>query len=145
MSARNDVPPDTLGVDLREDGVAVEYLDGREAFYRGVPETVPGSVRTAPGTDAHVLVTDETETRGVLVYVNDLKTHDDILAETGVGRFVLDQGEETVLFPGVRAAVEAHRVEVSVDFTVTDGRVFVFEEDELGERSYEVVPESEGD
>jgi len=31
------------------------------------------------------------------------------------------------------------RVEVSVDFEVTDGRVFVFEEDEMGERSYELV------
>jgi hypothetical protein len=29
-----------------------------------------------------------------------------------------------------------------VDFDVADGRIFVFEEDELGERSYEVVPET---
>ena len=140
MSARNDVPPDTLSVDLREEGVAVEYLDGREAFYRGVPETVEDGVRTAPGKDVHVLVTDESETRGVLMYVNDLNTHDDILEDTGVGRILVDEGEERVVFPGVRARDEAHRIEVSVDFTVADGRVFVFEEDELGEHSYEVVP-----
>jgi len=143
MSARNDVPPSTLGIELREDGVTVEYLDGREVFYRGVPETVEGSVRTAPGKEVHVLVTDESETQGVLVYVNDLNTHDDILEGTGVGRMLVDQGEETVLFPGVRAAATSHRVEISVDFAVADGRVFVFEEDELGERSYEVVPEDD--
>jgi hypothetical protein len=143
MSARNDVPPSTLGVELREDGVAVEYLDGREVFYRGVPEAVEGSTTTAPGKDVHVLVTDESETQGVLLYVNDLNTHDDILEDTGVGRLLVDQGEEAVLFPGVQAAVTSHRVEVSVDFTVADGRVFVFEEDELGERSYEIVPEDD--
>jgi hypothetical protein len=143
MSARNDVPPSTLGVELREDGVAVEYLDGRDVFYRGVPEAVAGSVTTAPGKEVHVLVTDESETQGVLMYVNDLNTHDDILEGTGVGRMLVDQGEETVLFPGVRAAATSHRIEVSVDFTVADGRVFVFEEDELGERSYEIVPADE--
>jgi hypothetical protein len=143
MSARNDVPPDTLSVDLREDGVAVEYLDGREVFYRGVPEAVEGGVRTAPGKDVHVLVTDESESRGVLMYVNDLNTHDDILETTGVGRILVDEGEERSVFPGVRASDEAHRIEVSVDFTVADGRVFVFEEDELGERSYEIVPDEE--
>mgnify|MGYP000265357410 CR=1 FL=1 len=141
MSARNDVPPDTVGVDLREDGVVVEYLDGREAFYRGVPEKVAGSVRTAPGKEVHVLVTDPSGTQGVLVYVNDLNTHDDILADTGVGRVMVDDGDAETLFPGVVARVESHRVEVAVDPGAVDGRVFVFEEDELGERSYEVVAE----
>ena len=143
MSARNDVPPSTLGIDLTEDGVVVEYLDGREAFYRGVPSAAEESVRTAPGKDVHVLVTDESENQGVLMYVNDLNTHDDILEESGVGRLFVEDGEEAVVFPGVRARNEAHRIEVSVDFEVADGRVFVFEEDELGERSYEVVPGEE--
>ncbi len=31
------------------------------------------------------------------------------------------------------------RTAVEVDYDVTNGRVFVFEEDELGERSYEIV------
>jgi len=139
MSARNDVPPDTLGVELTEDGVAVTYLDDREAFYRGVPETVAGSVRTAPGKEVHVLITDATETQGVLVYVNDLNTHDDILETTGVGRVIVDDGDEESLFPGVVAHVDSHRVEVDVDTAAVDGRVFVFEEDELDERSYEIV------
>ncbi len=139
MSNRSDIPPDTVSVDLTEDGVAVEYLDGRTAFYHGVPSKVVESVTTAPGKDTHVLITDQTETSGILVYVNDLRTHDDIIEESGVGRVILDDGEEDELFPGVTVRDQQMRVEVSVDFEVTDGRVFVFEEDELGERSYEIV------
>ena len=140
MSLRDDVPPDTLGVDLREEGVTVEYLDGREVFYRGVPQRVEEGLRTGPGKDVHVLVTDPTGTQGVLTYVNDRLTTAEILEETGVGRVIIEDGDEQSLFPGVRAAVEAHRVTISVDSGAVDGRVFVFVEDELGEESYEVVP-----
>ncbi|MFC6973422.1 DUF5796 family protein [Halomicroarcula sp. GCM10025709] len=143
MSNRSDIPPDSLSVELTEDGVVVEYLDGRRVYYYGVPQAVEGSVRTPPGKDTHVLVTDEAETTGILVYVNDLRTHDDILEETGVGRVILDDGESDELFPGVTVRDEQMRVVVDVDFAVADGRIFVFEEDELGERSYEVVPENE--
>ncbi|MFB6222263.1 MAG: DUF5796 family protein [Haloarcula sp.] len=139
MSNRSDIAPDTVSVELTEDGVVVEYLDGRQAFYHGVPTAVEQSVRTAPGKDTHVLITDQTETSGILVYVNDLRTHDDILEDTGVGRVILDDGDEDELFPGVTVRDHQMRTEVEVDFDVTDGRVFVFEEDELGERSFEVV------
>ena len=140
MNIREDVPPDTVGVELTEDGVTVEYLDGREAFYHGVPQRREGSVTTAPGKQAHVLVSDASETEGILVYVNDRVTHEDILESTGVGRVLLDPGEATTVFPGVRAVSESHRVRVEVDFEAVDGRVFVFEEDEMGEQSFEVVP-----
>jgi hypothetical protein len=139
MSARNDVPPDTLGVELTEDGVAVEYLDGREVFYRGVPTAIEDRVRAAPGKDVHVLVTDQTETQGIMLYINDLNTHDDILEETGVGRVMVEDGEEETLFQGVTASAKAHRIEIEADLSVVDGRVFVFAEDEMGERSYEIV------
>jgi hypothetical protein len=139
MSFRSDVSPQTLGVDLTEDGIVVEYLDGREAFYRGVPTKADGSVRTAPGKDVHVLVTDPTETEGVLVYVNDRNTHDDILESSGVGRVLLEPGEETAVFPGVDVSNENHRVVVEADPETARGRVFVFEEDEMGERSFEIV------
>ncbi|WP_226013124.1 DUF5796 family protein [Halomicrobium salinisoli] len=139
MSHRTDVPPDTMGVELREDGVVVEYNDGREAYYRGVPQKVEGELTTAPGKDVHVLVTDPSETQGVLVYVNDLNTHDDILEDSGVGRVILDDGEEDELFPGVVVSDSEMRVTVDVDHETVRGRVFVFEEDELGERSFELV------
>ena len=141
MSNRSDIAPSTLSVELTEDGVAVEYLDGRTAFYHGVPSKVEESVRTAPGKDTHVLITDETETTGILVYVNDLRTHDDIIEDSGVGRVILQDGAEDELFPGVTVRDHQMRVEVDVDFDVADGRVFVFEEDEMGERGFEVVPD----
>lgn len=141
MSARNDVSPDTLGVELTEDGIVVEYTDGREVFYNGVPQKVEGTLRTQPGKLVQVLVTDPTETEGVLMYVNDRNTHDSILEETGVGRVMLDPGEEEELFPGVDAHADGYAVEIEADPEVARGRVFVFEEDEMEERSYEFVKE----
>jgi hypothetical protein len=142
MSAphRNDVAPSTLSVALLEEGVEVEYTDGRRTLYRGVPEKVPGTLTTKPGRDLHVLVTDPTDSEGVLVYVNDRKTHDDILESTGVGRVVLDQDEDEELFPGVVVRrVGELRYEVEADPETARGRVFAFVEDDWGEDSYEFV------
>jgi hypothetical protein len=138
---RSDIPPDTVAVALDEGGVSVEYTDGRTTFYHGVPERVEESIRTPPGKDVHVLVTDPSETEGVLTYVNDLKTHDDILQDSGVGRVILDSGEETELFPGVRVEMDGHAVVVTADHDAIDGRVFVFAEDPRSEHRYELVPE----
>jgi hypothetical protein len=143
MEGRSEVAPDTLPVELQEDGVLVEYTDGREVFYRGVPEKVSGTLATPPGKDVHVLVTDASDTQGVLVYVNERKTEDGILEETGVGRVLLDREERAAVFPGVAVTDVGNglRVEVEVeDPEVVDGRVFVFAEDGMSEHSYEVVP-----
>ncbi|MFB6105740.1 MAG: DUF5796 family protein [Halobacteriaceae archaeon] len=139
MSARNDVSPSTLPVELAAEGVYVEYLDGRRVFYNGVPEKREGTVRCQPGKEVQVLVTDPTETEGVMLYVNDLNTHDDILESTGVGRIMLDADEEAEPFPGVTVRVDGYAVEVTADVDRARGRVFVFEEDELGERAFELV------
>ena len=88
-----------------------------------------------------VLVTDPTETEGVMMYVNDRDTHDEILESTGIGRVLLDSGEEEELFPGVTVRLEGYAVEVEADPEVARGRVFVFSEDERGESSYELVTE----
>lgn len=143
MSARSDIAPSTLGVQLLEEGVEVEYLDGRTILYRGVPEQISGTLRTPPGKNVHLLVTDPTETEGVMMYINDRDTHDDILESTGVGRVLLDQEESEELFPGVavrRAGVE--RFEIDADPEAARGRVFVFAEDEWGETSYELINET---
>ncbi|KPN31919.1 hypothetical protein SY89_02676 [Halolamina pelagica] len=140
MSNRNDVAPGTVGVDLREEGVVVEYDDGRDTLYRGVPSAEAGSVRTGPGKECHVLVTDPTETEGVMLYINDLKTEDEILEDTGVGRVMLESGAEEEVFPGVTARhVEGRRIEVEADPEEARGRVFVFVEDDWGEQSFEIV------
>lgn len=139
MTFRADVAPSTLGVELNEDGVVVEYLDGRKVFYHGPPEAVEGSVRAPPGKLTQVLVTDPTETEGVLVYVNDRNTDESILEDTGVGRVMVENDEEEELFPGVTVRAEAYAVEVAADPETARGRVFVFAEDEMAEHAYEIV------
>lgn len=141
MSQRSNVSPSTLGIELTESGVAVSYIDGREVFYHGVPEKVSGTLRTPPGKDVHVLVTDPTETEGVMVYVNDRKTHDEVLESTGVGRILVGPDEREEVFPGVEVRTEGYSVLVDADPEVARGRVFVFAEDEMSEHSYEMVTE----
>ena len=137
--SRTTVSPSTLPIELTDDGVVVEYLDGRETFYNGVPEKRTGNVRCQPGKLVQVLVTAPTETEGVMVYVNDRNTHDEILQETGVGRVFVEGDEREELFPGVAVRPEGHALVVEADPEVARGRVFVFSEDELGERSVEIV------
>jgi hypothetical protein len=142
VKGHSEVAPATLSVDLLDHGVEVEYLDGRSVLYRGVPEAVTGPLRTRPGREVHVLVTDGTD--GVLVYVEDRTTEDEILETTGVGRVLLSEGEETEVFPGVYAGRAGdYRVEVRADPAVADERVFVFAEDEWGEEGFEFVAEEE--
>lgn len=145
MTERSDVAPATLPVDLTEGGVAVEYLDGREAFYRGVPQKVAGSVRAQPGKEVHVLVTDEDGVEGAMFYVDDRKTDDEVLEDSGVGRTIVGEDERVQLFPGVEATRDGYAHVVDVDTDVVDGRVFVFVEDQFGEAAYEVVAPDEVD
>ena len=139
METRSDIAPDTISVSLEPEGVEVTYTDGRSVLYHGVPTKKVGNVTTAPGKDVHVLVTDPTEEEGVLVYVNDRATDDGILRSTGVGRVLVERDGTASLFPGVDAENSGYRVTVRADPKTARGRVFVFAEDELGERSYEIV------
>lgn len=139
MSQRSDVPPNTIGVELDPEGVFVEYLDGSDVFYQGVPKKVSGPVRCQPGKQVHVLITDPDGSEGVMMYVNDRKTHDEILESSGVGRVLLEPDEVTELFPGIRARGVGYGVEIDADPSEADGRIFVFEEDEIAERSFEIV------
>ncbi len=141
MSApsRGDVPPTSIGVDLREEGVVIEYLDGRTTLYRGVPDPVEGSITAGPGKETHVLVTDPTETEGVMTYVNDYKTDEAILEDSGVGRVMVENGETDEVFPGVVVGRTGERNEVIADPDVAGGRVFVFVEDGWSEGSFEIV------
>jgi hypothetical protein len=136
--SRGEVPPEPLDVELEAEGIYVHYRDDRRVFYNGVPEVVTGTLRCQPGKVVQVLVTDESGTQGVMTYVNERKTEDEILESSGVGRVYLEPGEERTVFDGVRVAVDGVAVEVSADVKTVDGRVFVFEEDELGEATYEL-------
>ncbi len=138
MTARGEVAPEPLGVELDEGGIYITYQDDRRVFYNGVPEVIEGTCRCQPGKIVQVLVTDESATEGVMTYVNERKTEDEILEASGVGRVYLEDGESTSLFDGVTASVDGLAVEITVDMDRIDGRVFVFEEDELGEAMYEL-------
>jgi len=107
--------PTSIGIDLREEGVVIEYLDGRTTLYRGVPDAVEGSVTAGPGKETHVLVTDPTETEGVMTYVNDYNTDDEILEDSGVGRVIVEDGERDEVFPGVIVGRTGQRNEVIAD------------------------------
>ena len=143
MSGHNEVSPEPLEVELAEEGIYVTYRDNRRVFYNGVPKKVEQSIRCQPGKVTQVLVTDESGEEGVMTYVNELKTDDEILESSGVGRVFLDSGEEAELFPGVTASVDGLAVEITVDHDEARGRVFVFEEDELEEQKYELTPPSD--
>ena len=145
MSIRSDIAPDTLQISLEPEGVEVEYIDGRSVFYHGVPAKRENAVMCGPGKDVHVLVTSPDEREGVMVYVNDRDTHDDILESTGVGRVIIERGEVASLFPGVDAENHGYRIEVTADPDVARGRVFVFAEDDMSEHSYEIVAASDAD
>lgn len=141
----SNVPPDTVAVDLRDGGVGIEYCDGRETFYAGVPQAAH-RVRAAPGTEVHLLVTDKPPTRGVLLYVDDRRTPDEVLSESGVGRVLLDDGENRSPVPGITVARDHHSHVIEGDPERIDGRAFVFAENEHEERRYELAtPESADD
>ena len=143
MTDKREIAPATLRVDLSEGGITVKYLDGREVFYHGVPARVEGELKAPPGKDVHVLVTDEDGEEGVLFYVNDRKTADEILEDSGVGRLLVGDDQTAQVFPGVEAERRGYGHLIRADHDVVDGRTFVFVEDEFGESSYELVPPSE--
>lgn len=143
MQEFSDIPPDTLSVSLVDGGILVEYLDGRDVFYHGEPRPVEPPHQPAPGKHVHVLVTDASETQGALLYVNEKTTTDEILEQTGVGRVLVAEDSDRMLFPGVSVSRGSLRFEIDVDHDAVDGRVFVFEEDQFEEFSYELVPATE--
>lgn len=139
MTSHTEVAPDTLSLRLTDGGIVVEYLDNREVFYHGVPDPTETPHLTAPGKDIHVLVTDESETSGVLLYIDERRTEAAILEGSGVGRILLEPGESRTTFPGVEVQRNDLRYEIDVDDALVDGRVFVFEEDQFEEQSYELT------
>jgi hypothetical protein len=141
MEQRSRIAPQTLRVALLDHGVEVRYLDDRSVLYHGVPHRQHEQLVSPPGKETHVLITNETGQEGVMVYLNDRTTHDDIFRSTGVGRVILAPDEQTTIFPGVRVEGAAgDRVAITVDETVIAGRVFAFIEDDWGESSYEFLP-----
>lgn len=130
--------PAPLSVDCDGAGITVTYADGRTVLYRGVPASVGPTYTTAPGTEVHLLVTDR-ET-GRLVYIDERTTDRAVLEQSGVGRLRLDAGESRPALPGVRVTRAGPRIEFVADPDALEASgVFVFEQDQFGERSVELL------
>lgn len=139
MSYRDPVAPETLAVDIKDDAITVEYLDGRAVTYDEHPTPTTPPVRAQQRRFIQVLVADAETNEGILIYVNDLDTEAEILEDTGVGRAIVRSGETTELFPGVTATVDGQTIRIDVDPDSIDERVFVFEESALTQRAYELT------
>lgn len=74
-----------------------------------------------------------------MTYVNDYKTDEAILEDSGVGRVTVEDGETDEVFPGVVVGRNGQRNEVIADPEIAGGRVFVFVEDGWSEGSFEIV------
>lgn len=139
MAARSNVSPVPLQLEPRDQGIAVRYLDGRLVEYAAPIADADDAVGANITYEIHVLVTDEAETEGIMVYLNDYDTSDDVLESTGVGRILLEQGESAAAYPGVMASRADDRVEVAADPEAVEGSVLVFVENQLEERAFRLV------
>ncbi len=139
MAARSNVSPVPLQLEARDPGIAVRYLDGRLVEYATPIADADHEVGANITYAIHVLVTDESETEGVMVYLNDYDTSDDVLESTGVGRILLEEGESASVYPGVTASRSGDRIDVGADAAAVAGSVLVFVENQLEERAYRLA------
>lgn len=143
MVSRETVSPATLQLEVEEDGIVVHYLDGRHTVYSQTPEAETAPITMPPEFIVQILLVHPSQTEGVLVYVNDRDTADEILEESGVGRINLRPGEAASILPGIDVEMDGHTAVVDVDHEVVDGEVYVFAEGQLGSRAYHVVEDAE--
>lgn len=144
MSERSNVSPATLPVARTAAGIEVEYLDGRRVVYRADPEPVQAAVSAPERSHVHVLVRDDAAQRGRLVYLNDLDTDDAVLEQSGVGRVLVGDGEEAAIDHGVDVTRTGEHLRIDVDHHPPDRSVYVFVENQLGERAYRFEPPENG-
>lgn len=143
MATRTNVSPSPLSVSLEDEGVTIDYLDGRIVHYRGPIEEREETVVAPRTLHVHVLVYDTSADEGIMVYVNDLDTDDAILESTGVGRVLLDEGDRETIYPGVIVERTGERIHVSVSDLPAETRVYAFLENERGERAVRLTEQSE--
>ncbi|QZA88581.1 hypothetical protein K0C01_12500 [Salinarchaeum sp. IM2453] len=145
MDYRDSVAPETLSVEVTDEQVTIEYLDGRVVSYDGQREPTAPPIRTQPRQLVQVLVTNSDNTQGVLTYVNELNTESEILEDSGVGRVFVEPDETTEVYPNVTATADGYAVVVDADLEAIDGRVFVFEEGQRYNQYYELIPSAESE
>lgn len=139
MRGRSNVSPVPLPIDRTDEGIAIEYLDGRSVQY-GTPVDAPDPpVESTTSFEIHVLVVDADRDEGIMVYINDYDTVDEILEATGVGRILLGDGDSEAVYPGVRVSREGERIAIAVEEGLADAWVYVFVENPVDERAYRLA------
>lgn len=139
MDGRSNVSPVPLPVHRNAGGIQVEYLDGRRVTYGAPREETDGPVEATVTFEVHVLVVDPEREEGIMVYLNDYDTDDEILETTGVGRVLLAPEAREVIYPGVAVRRVGDRVRVTTEEPLEAAAVYVFVENELGERAYHLA------
>lgn len=139
MAGRSNVSPVPLRLEPRDPGIAVRYLDRRVVEYTTPLAEADDGIGATITYEIHVLVTDEAETEGIMVYLNDYDTSDDVLEATGVGRILLEEGESAAVYPGVTASRTDDRIDVAADPGAVEGSVLVFVENQLEERAFRLA------
>ena len=138
MTYRTNVSAVPLPVRRSDDTIEITYLDDRVVTYPG-PFQDEGTSLTANRTvEIHVLIVDNEFSEGMMIYLNDYDTVDDILESTGVGRIILDDGATESLYPGVRGSRQGERITVEVDTNAETAGVYVFVESQLKQDAYEL-------
>lgn len=139
MQHRSNVSPVPLPVERESDRIRLTYLDGRVVTYRGPFDDRDGGVRANRSFAVHVLVVDPESEEGVMTYINDYDTSDDILESTGVGRVLLAEGESEAIYPGVTARLSGETIDVRVHSAVGQVNVYAFVENDRGESAVKLT------
>ena len=137
MGLRKEIHPVKLNAKITLKGIELTYLDGRTVIYSREPEKVEKNIKCQPGKDIHLIIIENNT--GEIIYIDELKTDHKILESTGVGKYLIPLKEKVEVFTGVLARKEGHSIEIIADMDRINGRVFVFQEDEFGERAHEII------
>lgn len=133
MEHRSNVSPVPLTVERSTEAVSLQYLDDRVVTYRGPFEESQSELRANRSFEVHILVIDPDTGEGIMTYINDYDTSDEILESTGVGRVLIDDGQREVIYPGITATLEGETIHVSLDSSIDDVWVYAFVENDRGE------------
>ena len=136
MTYRTNVSPTFLPVRKRDSQIELTYLDDRTVTYSGPFDTSLDTVEANRSVEVHVLIVDSEFKEGMMVYINDYDTVDDILESSGVGRIILPDGGVETLYPGVRVIRDGERIRVTAGEAPDDIWCFAFIESQLSEDAY---------
>lgn len=143
MTYRTNVSPTFLPVRKQGSQIELTYLDGRVVTYSGPFNSSLDTIEANRSVEVHVLIVDHDFTEGMMVYINDYDTIDDILESSGVGRIILADESVESLYPGVQVSRDGERIRVNASDAPSDIWVYAFIESQLTENAYRLSAPSD--